>query len=169
MSFTIFMDGLRQHLFQVLFPLAVTWLLALVLINVIGDLLSLNPFPEGGMPHRLFAGVVPPLAALAILAAAIWLQRRSLRRWPGFLLLPAAVRLGAAAVRLAVHIVVWFVAVTIIVVVVSYLFYDSATDPQGQFHVWVWAGGLLYAVALTPAAAILSVWRLLRRPGGETP
>jgi hypothetical protein len=78
------------------------------------------------------------------------------------------ISLAATAVRLTVHGAALFVAVTIIVVVVNYLFYDPATDPQGQFHIWVWAGGLLYATAIAPLAAILLARMALRRKRSES-
>ncbi|RJP39500.1 MAG: hypothetical protein C4548_11765 [Desulfobacteraceae bacterium] len=66
-------------------------------------------------------------------------------------------------IRVAVYGAVLFLIIMIGAVALSYLFYDSATDPQGQFHIWVWGGGLLFASALTPFATILWVWRAARR------
>lgn len=167
LHFTALRDLLRQRTLQALFPFAVTWLLILVFIRQIEHLPQVNPFPESGLPHRLFEETAQPLAALLILATAAWLQFRLLRRRPGFLRLPASAPLLFTALRFIIHGAVLFVAITVIVVLISYLFYDPATDPQGQFHIWVWAGGVLDAIAFTPAAAILSVWMRMWRQGAD--
>lgn len=158
---------LRQRLLQWVFPLTVTWLIGLALINVISGLLRLNPFPEGGLPHQLFEDGVQPLAALVIFAAIIGLQHRLLRRWPGFLRLPESAPLFATIIRLVGHGAGLFVVVTVGAVLVLYLFYDPATDPQGQFHIWVWAGGFLYAAALAPTIALFTVWRAAKHKHGN--
>lgn len=158
---------LRQRLLQWVFPLNVTWLVGIASIDVIGGLLWLNPFPEGGMPHRLFEDWMQPLGVLVIFAAIIGLQHRLLRRWPGFLRLPESAPLLATVFRLVMHGAGLFVAVTVGAVLILYLFYDPATDPQGQFHIWVWAGGFLYAAALAPTAALFTVWRAAKRKHGD--
>ena len=165
--FTAWSSLLRQHLLQSVFPLTVAWLVGLVLINVISGLLRMNPFPEGVAPHRLFEDGVQPAAILGILAAIIGLQQWLLRRWPGFLRLPESAPLFATVFRLVVHGAGLFVVVTVGAVLVFYLFYDPATDPQGQFHIWVWAGGFLYAAALTPTVALFTVWRAARHKHGN--
>jgi len=92
-------------------------------------------------------------------AAVIGLVRHS----PDFRRLPASVPLTSTAARIIVHGVLLFVVVTVGTVLINYLFYDPATDPQGQFHIWVWGGGLLYAAALTPVVTVFTVWINLRR------
>ena len=129
--FTAWSSLLRQRLLQWVFPLTVAWLVGLVLINVISGLLRMNPFPEGGVPHRLFEDGVQP-------AAIIGLQQWLLRRCPGFLRVPELAPLFATVFRLVVHGAGLFVVVTVGAVLVFYFFYDPATDPQGQFHIWVW-------------------------------
>lgn len=156
---------MRESVLQALFPPAMAWSLFLLFADEIGRLQRLNPFPEGGVGHNLFEGLVDwPLAILLGIAMAVWL----LRRRTGFLRLPQSASITAIAVRLAVHGVALFVVITVVAVVVSYLFYDPVTDPQGQFHIWVWAGGLLYATTLAPPSAILSAWMALRGKRGES-
>jgi hypothetical protein len=158
---------LRQRLLQWAFPLTMTWLLFLGLMTKTEGVLRMNPFPEGGMPHRLFEDWVEPFAAVVILATIIGLHYRLLRRWPGFLCLPASAPLLATVIRLVVHGAGLFVIVTVGAVLVPYLFYDPATDPQGQFHLWAWAGGFLYAAALAPLVALFTVWRAARHKHGN--
>ncbi|MEZ4598679.1 MAG: hypothetical protein R2940_02695 [Syntrophotaleaceae bacterium] len=123
----------------------------------------LNPFPEGTATHLLFEAFVDwPLPVLTGFLAAVWL----LRRWPVFLRLWPPASVAVTLIHLLFHGALMFAGVTIGTVVISYLFYDPATDPQGQFHLWVWAGGLLHAVALTPLAALLTVWWAARRKRG---
>ena len=73
----------------------------------------------------------------------------------------------ATVIRLVVHGAGLFVIVTIGAVLVLYLFYDPATDPQGQFHIWVWGGGFLYALWLTPTAALFTAWWAVKRKHGD--
>ncbi len=157
---------LRQRLLQWVFPLTMTWLLFLVLMIETEGLRRMSPFPEGGMPHRLFEDWVEPLAAVVILAAIVGLHYRLLRRWPGFLQLPESAPLFVTVFHLVTHGAGLFVVVTVGAVLVLYLFYDPATDPQGQFHIWVWAGGFLYAAALSPTAALFTAWRAAKRKQG---
>jgi len=158
---------LRQHALQWMFPLTMTWLLFLVVMIQTDGLHRMNLFPEGGTPHQLFEDGVQPLATLITLAAMIGLQYRLLRRWPGFLRLLKTVPMVATVFRLIVHGAGLFVVVTVCVVLVLYLFYDPATDPQGQFHIWVWAGGFLYAAALAPTASLFTVWWSATRKYGN--
>lgn len=157
---------LRQRLLQLLFPLTVTWLVSLLAMDVQDDLLRIDPFPEGGLAHRIFERSAYPMAILASLAVIIGLQRRMLRRWPGFLRLPSSVPVIATAFGLVLHGAGLFVVVTVATVLISYLSYDSAKDPQGQFHIWVWVGGFLYAAAIVPAAALLTEWWAANRKWG---
>jgi hypothetical protein len=151
----------REQLLRALFPLVAVWSLLILFSEGIDRLQRTNPFPEGGGSHHLFEAAVWPLAALLVLAAAGWL----LRRRPEFLRLLPSAPLTVTGVRTLVHGTVLFVAVTVGTVAISYLFYDPATDPQGQFHIWVWAGGFLYAAALAPTAALFTVWRTSSRKG----
>jgi len=154
---------LRQRLLQLAFPLTMTWLLFLILLSETEGLLGLNPFTEREIQHQLFEDWVQPLTALGIFTGSLWLHHCLLRRWPGFLQLPPSAPLIITGVRILVHGAALFVAVTVGTVAISYLFYDPATDPQGQFHIWVWGGGFLYAAALAPTAALFTVWRASSR------
>jgi hypothetical protein len=152
-----------ERILQTLFPAALAWLLFVLMAEDIDRLVRMNPFPESPSVHRLFENVLPMLVAVLILLAAIGLQHLTLRFWPGFLRLSNTVRLFTVFVRLAVHAVALSLPLIVITVGISYLFYDPARDPQGQFHIWVWGGGIFYAIALTPAMAILTAWLFLPR------
>jgi len=158
---------LRQRLLQWAFPLTMTWLLFFVLMTQTEGLLRMNPFPEGGMPHRFFEDWVEPFAAVVILAAIIGLHYRLLRRWPSFLRLPESAPLFATVIRLVVHGVGLFVIITASTVFIAYRSYDPATDPQGQFHIWVWGGGFLYALWFTPTVALFTAWWAVKRKHGD--
>ena len=97
------------------------------------------------------------------LLAALWL----LRSRPDFLRLRPVASVAVTLIRILVHGTVLFASITIGMVVIGYLLYDPAKDPQGQFHIWVWAGGLLHASALAPLAALLTVWWTSRRKSGS--
>jgi hypothetical protein len=156
---------LKERILQSLLPPAAAWSLLLLFAEEVGRLQRLNPFHEGTATHHLFETAVDwPLPVLTGLLAAVWL----LRRWPVFLRLRPAASVAVTLVRILVHGTLLFAAVTIGTVVIGYLLYDPATDPQGQFHIWVWAGGLLHAAALAPLAALLTVWWASRRKRGIT-
>ncbi|OGR12824.1 MAG: hypothetical protein A2277_15970 [Desulfobacterales bacterium RIFOXYA12_FULL_46_15] len=149
---------LRQCLLQWVFPLAVTWLLFLVLVFETKGLSGLNPFAEGRVLHQLFEDGMLPLTAAGILTVALLLQHRLLRSWPAFLQLPESAPLYATVLRLLAHGAGLFLVIIAGTVLIFYGFYDPAKDPQGQFHIWVWGGGFLYALGLTPTAALFTVW-----------
>lgn len=160
MSHSRFSHLLKERILQLLFPPALAWSLLLLFAEEVGRLQRLNPFPEGTATHHLFEAAVSwPLPVLTGLLAAVWL----LRRWPVLLRLRSPASVAVTLIRLLVHGALLFAAVTMGTVVIGYLLYDPATDPQDQFHIWVWAGGLLHAAALTPLASLLSVWWTLGR------
>ena len=155
----------KERILWALLPPAAAWSLLLLSVEEVDRLQRLNPLPEGTAMHHLFEAAVDwPLLAISGLLAAVWL----LRRRSDFLRLRPVTSVAVTLIRFLVHGTVLFVAVTIGAVVIGYLLYDPATDPQGQFHIWVWAGGLLHAAALAPLAALLTVWWASRRERGVT-
>ncbi len=156
---------LKERILRALLPPAAAWSLLLLFAEEVDRLQRLNPFSEGVAMHHLFEAAVDwPLPVLSGLLAAIWL----LHHRPDFLRLRPVASVAVTLIRILVHGTVLFVAITIGTVVIGYLLYDPATDPQGQFHIWVWAGGLLHAAALAPLAALLTVWWASRRKRGVT-
>jgi len=156
-------NQLRQRLLQWMCPPAVAWLVVSAMSVYYLEwgvrLYRMNPFPEGRLAHQVFEDWIGTLMFIAILAVCIGIERRwVLQRWPGFLRLPVSAPLSATAFRFLIHCTGLFAAVAVCSVLISYLFYDPATDPQGQFHAWVWLGGFVDAVALAPAAALVTAW-----------
>ena len=144
----------RENILRQLFPLTAAWSLLLLFAEELDDLQRSNPIPEGGVLHFLFEFLVFWFPPLVVFAAAFWL----IKRRPEFLRMDKTVPLLKTIIRMLCHGLILFVLLTVITVILFYLFYDPSEDPQGQFHTWVWLGGLLYASALTPVATLFTVW-----------
>jgi hypothetical protein len=146
---------LREQLLRILFSMSIFWLLFVFFIIWSEIFQRFNSYPEGSFAHSMFEELTIWLPALIGLALSILF----LRHWRGFLLLLPSTSLIRTLLRYFGRGVVLFIAFTIAYVLLSYLTYDSATDPQGQFHIWVWLGGWFYAAAMAPVSAIL--WEYL--------
>jgi hypothetical protein len=156
-------NQLRQRLLQWMFPLTVAWLVFSAMFVYYLEwsvrLYRMNPFPEGQLAHQVFEDWIETLMFIAILAVCIGIEQRwALRRWPGLLRLPVSAPLSATTFRFVIHCTGLFAAVAVGSVLFSYLSYDPATDPQGQFHAWVWLSGFVDAVALAPVVALVTTW-----------
>lgn len=150
---------LRERILRVLFPATVAWSLLLLFAEEVERLQRLNPIPEGGAGHAVLEAMAVWLPVLLTFGVVMGL----VRHWPDFLRLPSSLPLTSTIARAIVHGVLLFVAVTVGTVLIHYLFYDPATDPQGQFHIWVWGAGLLSGAALTPLMTVFTAWTSLRR------
>lgn len=159
MSESIVPNRIREHTLRALFPIAAGWAFLLLLSGYLDRLHARNPFPEGAGWHNLVEALVNQYTVTAVvIVLAVWLV---VRRWD-FLRLPPGLPLHRIVIRLLVHGAIEFVAVMVLAVAVFYAFHDPSKDPQGQFHIWVWLGGFICALGLTPVTALLTVWWSLR-------
>lgn len=153
-----FRQFLRSQCLRTIFVPSVSWLALLVMADAMESIRWSRYIPEDGRLHAVMEAGAPWFPVLPAFALSLWV----LHRRPRFLALSEAASLPRVLMALALRAAALFLPFVIGTVVICYLFYDPATDPQGQFHIWVWGAGLLYAAAFSPVTGLVWTWFVLR-------
>lgn len=149
-----------RRLLRALFLPTVPW----ALLVLFAEELSRLPFERWARtsPLGFYGGVLGAgvLAVVALGSAWSWM----LRRWPGFLHVPARVSLSSLLVRMLVFGPVVAILLAVAGFAAWWVFVVSGEDPaHSQYGLSAWWAGLVHAVALTPMGTVLVTWLSTRR------